>query len=214
MNITIFGANGAIGTIITNIALKNGDTVTAYVRRPESFKNPANNLNVALGDLSNQSQIEKAIAKSNVVISTLGPALDMSRKFKGNPIAEGHEKIIHAMERLGKKRFITLATPSIKSDDDRKQIATIIPGIMARFLFPNGYREMKLIEFLIKKSLLDWTVVRIINPNAKHSNKGYMASLGDKPAKMSVSRENVAAFIYDIAVNGSYIRQMPIIFNK
>jgi putative NADH-flavin reductase len=53
MNITIFGANGAIGTIITNIALKNGDTVTAYVRRPERFKNPVNNLNVVLGDLSN-----------------------------------------------------------------------------------------------------------------------------------------------------------------
>lgn len=37
MNITIFGANGAIGKIITSIALENGDSVTVYVRRPERF---------------------------------------------------------------------------------------------------------------------------------------------------------------------------------
>ena len=50
---------------------------------------------------------------------------------------------------------------------------------------------MKKIEQLIKKSSLDWTVVRIINPNAKHKNNEYRISLGDKPAKMAVSRENI-----------------------
>jgi putative NADH-flavin reductase len=94
MNLTIFGDSGAIGKIVTALALKNGDTVTAYVRRAEGIEKSADNLFVVMGDLSNQSQIEKAIAKADVVISTLGPALDMSRKFKGNPIADGHANII------------------------------------------------------------------------------------------------------------------------
>jgi cyclopropane fatty-acyl-phospholipid synthase-like methyltransferase len=83
------------------------------------------------------------------------------------------------MGKLKKTRFITLATPSIRSDDDKKQIATVIPDFIAKLLFPNGYREMKMIEQLIKKSTLDWTVVRIINPNVKHSTNGYGFSLGD-----------------------------------
>ena len=85
--------------------------------------------------------------------------------------------------------------------------------IHGKNLFPNGYREMKKIEQLIKTSSLDWTVVRIINPNVKHKNTDYCISLGDKPVKMSVSRENVGAFIYRIDSENLYIRQMPIVFN-
>ncbi len=214
MNITIFGANGAIGKLVTDHALKNGDTVTAYVRRPESMGTSHNNLIIMVGNLANQSLIEKAIENADVVISTLGPALDMSRKLKGSPIADGHEKIITAMEKLGKKRFITLATPSIHSEDDRKQFWTVVPGIIAKILFPNGYREMIKIGQLLKKSSLDWTVVRIINPNAKHTNNEYGISLGDRPVKMAVSRENVGAFMYRVASENLYIKKMPIVFNK
>ena len=94
MNITIFGASGAIGQLLTRLALDNGDFVTAYVRNPKkiSLKHP--NLRLVQGELSNASTIEKAVAESDVVISTLGPASDMSRKLKGTPIADGHELII------------------------------------------------------------------------------------------------------------------------
>lgn len=34
MNITIFGASGAIGQLLTRLALDHGDFVTAYVRNP------------------------------------------------------------------------------------------------------------------------------------------------------------------------------------
>jgi putative NADH-flavin reductase len=214
MNITIFGANGAIGKIVTNHALGNGDDVTAYVRRTDSMGMSHCNLHVIIGDLSNESLIGKTIENADVVISTLGPALDMSRKFKGTPIADGHEKMINAMEKLQRKRLITLATPSIHSEDDRKQFSTVVAVIMAKILFPNPFREMKKIERLIKKSSLDWTVVRIMNPNVKHENNDYSISLGDTPAKMAVSRENVGAFIYHVASDNLYIKKMPIVFNK
>jgi len=73
---------------------------------------------------------------------------------------------------------------------------------------------MKKIEGLIKASSLDWTVVRIINPNGKHTGKEYGFSFGDKPVKMAVSRENVGAFIYNVVSDRSFIRKMPIVFNK
>ncbi|OCT12750.1 oxidoreductase [Paenibacillus pectinilyticus] len=215
MHITIFGASGAIGKIVLEHALRNkGNVVTAFVRRPDSLKVTSPNLNLIVGELTDQNLIKKAIEQADVVISTLGPALDTSRKLKGTPIADGHEMIIQVMEQLNKKRFITLATPTVKSNEDKKQFTTIVPGIMAKLLFPNGYHEMKKVEQLIKKSSLDWTVVRIINPNVKHKNNAYDFSFGDKPAKMAVSRENVGAFMYRIASEHLYRHRMPIIFNN
>lgn len=214
MNITVFGASGAIGQLVTQLALDHGDFVTAYVRNPQkiSLKHP--NLSLVQGDLSNTSTIEKAVAESDVVISTLGPASDMSRKLKGTPIADGHERIIKTMNKLNKKRLITLATPALQSDDDKKNISTILPGVLAKVFLPNGYAEMKKLEGMIKESKLNWTVVRIINPNVKYKGQSYDYSFGDKPAKLGVSRENVAKFMYSAARDNQLIRKMPIIYNK
>lgn len=214
MNITIFGASGAIGQLVTQLALEDGDFVTAYIRNPKkiSLKHP--NLTLVQGELSNTSTIERAVAEADVVISTLGPASDMSRKLKGTPIADGHELIVRAMKKLDKKRLITLATPALQSDDDKKNISTILPGVLAKIFLPNGHTEMKKMEGIIKQSSLDWTVVRIINPNVKHKGQSYDYSFGDKPAKLGVSRENVAKFMYSVARDKQLIRKMPIIYNK
>ncbi|MBD2868845.1 NAD(P)-dependent oxidoreductase [Paenibacillus arenilitoris] len=213
MNITLFGASGAIGKIVLEEALRDtNNTVTAYVRNPDRLKTVHPNVKIIVGELGNQALVHQAIEHSDVIISTLGPAL--SRKIKGTPVADGHEAIINAMKKLNKKRLITLATPTLQSDEDKKQFSTVFPGIMAKLFLPSGYLEMKKMEKLIKHSPLDWTVVRIINPNVNHRNQEYAFSFGDKPAKMGVSRENVGKFMYRVAKENLYSKKMPIIFNR
>ncbi|MED1205807.1 NAD(P)-dependent oxidoreductase [Heyndrickxia acidicola] len=214
MNISLFGANGAIGQLVLKHALQNDDFVTSFVRRENSISITHEKLKVAIGNLTNEAKVEEAIRDADVIISTLGPALDTSRKVKSLPIADGHKIILTMMEKLGKKRFITLVTPTVKAKEDKNQFATVVPGAMAKWLFPTGYQEMKTIEQLVTHSNLEWTLVRIINPNVKHVGQEYSISLGDTKAKMGVSRENVAQFIYDIVKNNKYIKQMPIVFNK
>jgi len=214
VNITIFGASGKIGTLLTNLALDRGDTVTAYVRNPEKIKRIHDHLHIVAGDLKNRSQIEKAIESADVVMSTLGPSLKRSVNRKGTSIADGHELIIRAMDMLNKKRFIALATPSIHAKEDRIHIATVFPGPIARLFLTGAYKDIVKIGSLIEKSDLDWTIVRMIVPNDKHNGKKYGVSIGDVPAKISVSRENVAAFMYDVAINHSYVGKMPIVFNR
>ncbi|WP_405152454.1 NAD(P)H-binding protein [Paenibacillus sp. FSL K6-0108] len=96
----------------------------------------------------------------------------------------------------------------------RKTCPRYFPGVLAKILLPNGYAEMKKMEGMIKESNLDWTVVRIINPNVKYTGQSYDYSFGDKSAKLSVSRENVAKFMYSAARDNQLIRKMPIIYNK
>lgn len=210
MNIAVFGANGAIGNLFTRIALEKGDHVSAYIRRPESMDIKHANLKVIIGDLSNRSLIEQVISGADIVVSTLGPSL----RNTGSPIADGHRNILDALQKRNKKRLITLGTPSIASDDDKKQLWTVLPALLPRMFAPAAYQEMVTIGQLVKSSSLDWTVIRIINPNVKHNSNGYTYSLGNTTVKAAVSRENVAAFFYEVASHDSCIRKMPIVFNN
>jgi len=214
MNITIFGANGQIGQQLLNIALQNGDTVKAVVRREGAIEMAHPHLQIIVANYNDEAQVTEVIAGQDAVISTLGPNLNGGRKVTSLPIRDAHEVILRVMEKTGVKRFITLATPAIKSAQDKKQIATILPAIMPKLFFPPGYAEMKGVEALVKASKADWTVVRIINPNVKIDGNGYTTSLGDSKAKFNVSRKNVATCMYDAIRKSEWIGKMPIVFNK
>lgn len=214
MNITLFGANGQIGQQFINIALQNGDKVKAFVRREGALKLTHENLEIFVRSLRDEKKITESIQEQDAVVSTLGPNLNGGRKVKELPIRDAHEMILKVMEAQDVKRFITLATPAAKSNADKKQIATVIPSLMPKLFFPPGYLEMKGIEELVNASKVDWTVVRIINPNVKTDGNGYTISFGDSKAKMSVSRKNAARCMYDAIRQNEWIGKMPIVFNK
>ena len=138
----------------------------------------------------------------------------MSLKLKGTPVANGHDLIIKAMKKFNNKRLITLATPAVQSKDDRKNLWTVVPGILAKIFLPNGYTEMKKLEVIVKHSNVDWTAVRIINPNVKLKGQSYDYSYGERPSKMSLSRENVAKIMYAATRQNQLIGKMPITNNN
>lgn len=51
---------------------------------------------------------------------------------------------------------------------------------------------MNTIERMINHSQLDWTVVRIVNPNVKTNGNGYSVTFGDTKGMMNISRFNLA----------------------
>ncbi len=187
--------------------------MTAYARSRTAVKPSETHVRAVQGELTDMDLLETAITGADAVISTMGPPLSMSRRVAGTPIADGTQRIVHIMERLDAKRLIVIGTPTLRSTQDRPSVSTVVPGLLARILYPTGYREMRKLETVITHSSLDWTVVRFINPNRKDRNSGYGISCGDKPAKLSVSRENVGRFIYVTAKDGLYVHRMPIVFD-
>lgn len=214
MKITVFGANGKIGQHFVEKALQNGDQVTAYVRRASSLTLQHPKLEIVVGNLTDEQQMTAAIEGQDAVVSTLGAPLSVSRKVQSLPISEGHAMIIKIMEQTGVKRFITLATPTIVAAEDKKQVITVMPGMMAKLLFPTGHAEMIAIGRLLAQSKVDWTVVRIANPNTNNDGNGYAISFGDTKAKFTVSRKNVAYCMHEALRNDQWIGKMPIVFNK
>lgn len=209
MRITIFGANGGIGKHLVNKALSKGFYVKAYVRDPAKIQISNPNLEILKGELNDFQKIKKVIIDSNAVISTLGPPLKY--KYKGHPILDGHLNIIHAMIELNISRFITLATPSIRYSKDEASIATKLPGIIARIIYPSPYKEIIQIGKVVQESDLDWTIVRIIAPNNKPESNNIKVSFGDKKIKFDISREDIANFMLNQITDKTYIQSMPII---
>lgn len=209
MEITVFGASGAIGRLFVEQASQKGHKVKAYVRNPSKITLSHSNLRTIKGELSDSKNIKEAIEGSTVVISLLGPPL--KRNYGGMAIVDAHTHIIAAMKELKVSRFITIATPSTRSNEDKRSIATVLPPIMAKLLFPKPYKEMVKIGELITNSGLDWTVVRFIAPTNKPKNGQVKVTYGDKKISFGIPRADIAAFVLDVAGTNQYKHSMPII---
>ena len=68
------------------------------------------------------NKIKQAISDVDAVISTLAPPL--KRKYHVFEVLEGHKNIVKAMKMEKVKRFITIATPSLKSTKDKRSLVT------------------------------------------------------------------------------------------
>jgi putative NADH-flavin reductase len=209
MTITVFGGSGAIGQFLVKQALKEGVTVKAYLRNPDKITFSDENLIVIKGELTDYSGIKESISGTDAVISTLG--LPLARTYDGSPVLDGHVNIINAMNEKKVTRLITLATPSVKFEKDTRSFITIVPGIMARVLFPKAYKEIIRTGDIVKNSGLDWTIVRIMAPKNTPAKGIINVSFGDKKIKFAISREDIASFMLHQVNETQYIHSMPII---
>jgi putative NADH-flavin reductase len=209
MRITVFGASGAIGKLLIRQALDNGYNIRAYVRNPSKLDLKHQNLETIQGDLHDYDKIKQAILGADVVISTLGPPL--KRKYDDFSVLEGHKNIIRTMETENIKRFITIATPSVKSTEDIPSLATIMPTIMAKIFFPSAYKEIVQLGEAVKASQLDWIIIRFIAPNNKPPKGKVKITFGDTKINWGISRADIADFILKQTKDNQYIRSMPII---
>jgi len=209
MIITVFGASGAIGKLLVKQALDKGIQVRAYVRNPAKLDLKHPNLLIIHGELRDFYKMKHAISGVDAVISTLGPPL--KRKYDDFAVLEGHKNMIKAMEMEKVKRFISMATPSVKSSEDKPSLATKMPAIMAKLFFPSAYKEIVHLGEEIKKSQLDWTIVRFIAPNNKHQTGKAKVTFGDAKITWGISRADIAAFLLSQVYDKQYFRSMPII---
>jgi putative NADH-flavin reductase len=209
VRITIFGASGAIGKLLIRQALDNGYNVRAYIRNLSKLNLKHPNLETVEGELHDYGRIKQAISGADAVISTLGPPL--RRKYDDFSVLEGHRNILKAMGTENIKRFITIATPSVRSAEDKPSLATKMPAIMAKIFFPSAYEEIVQLGEVVRTSQLDWTIIRFIAPNNKPRTGKVKISFGDTKINWAISRSDIADFIFKQTQDNKYVRSMPII---
>ncbi|WP_102146057.1 NAD(P)-dependent oxidoreductase [Mycobacterium hubeiense] len=211
MNVTVFGATGGIGRHVVDQLLDAGHHVTVYARNPRKIE-PSKPHRIIVGQLNDRDQIADAIEGSDAVISALGPSL--KRSTPAGPLTEGTHLIVDAMHQKGVRRFIGLATPSLRDPRDGRHWKHTVLPIMAGVAFPNALKELKGMTSSVTDSRLDYTIARITNPTDKPATgKIRSGFLGRDKVGSSMSRAEIAAFLVSQLTDDRYLRAMPAISN-
>jgi len=207
MKIIIFGATGGIGKWAVKHAKLKGYEVTAYVRNANKIQDK--DITIIQGNISDYDAVKNAISGKDTVIWAVGIPMESYEKKES---LEGHKVLIKAMKETGVKRLIDWGTPSISFENDHISLVTVIPKIIAGFIYPKGKEEIIEIAELIKKSDLNWTIVRFLRPLDTPYTGKVSVGFGDIWfMNFSISREDIAAFMVEQIESTEYIRSMPII---
>ncbi len=213
MNVTVFGATGAIGSLTVAALLKRGHRVTAYARNPRKVPGSwGDGVRVVIGEMSDEGAIDTAVAGADAVVSALGPSTD--RRATGLPLVAGTGHILEAMKRHGVRRYVGHATPSVLDPREKPTPLTRLIGSIPRTFMPRAYEEIKGMTGRIMGSGLDWTVVRFTVPRDTPERGGLRVGFfGTDRLGFTVGRADIAAFTAAQVEDDTYVGRAPAISN-
>lgn len=210
MRIAVFGGTGPAGQLLVRKALADGFEVIAYVRNPSKLELKSERLSVIQGELNDQPSIERAIGDADAVVSVLGP----HGRARMKPLTAGMRNIIAAMNNQGVRRLVITSTVSVKDPDDRPDLKFRLLVMIVKLLIRPAYEEIISIADEVRKSNLDWTLVRLsILRNGPAKGKIRAGYLGRGEVRIGIRREDMVAFMLNQVGDARYLRQSPAISN-
>jgi nucleoside-diphosphate-sugar epimerase len=213
MDVTVFGATGAIGAQVVDQLRRRGHTVTAYVRSPAKVPGGwGTDVTVVVGEITDAAAIDRAVAGADAVVSALGPSMD--RKATGLPLVEGTRHIVAAMQRHGVRRYVGNGTPSVLDPRERPTWQTRLATFMARTFLRRAYDEMVGMSQAVTTSGLDWTIVRFLAPkDGPARGELRQGFYGTDALGFAVTRADIAAFTAAQVEDPRYVGAAPAISN-
>jgi putative NADH-flavin reductase len=204
MKVIVFGATGTVGSLVVEQALQEGHEVTAFTRNPARMPQRHEHLQIAAGDVTDLDAVQRAVSGHDAVIVTLGAGR------KGNVRADGTRTIIEAMERTGVRRLICQSTLGV--GDSRGNLNFLWKYVMFGLLLRAAYDDHVRQEEFVKRSDLDWTIVRpsafTDGPRTGRYERGFGT---DRKTKLNISRADVADFLVAQLTDTTYMHRTPAI---
>jgi putative NADH-flavin reductase len=159
MHLTVFGANGPTGRLVVQQALERGYTVRAVTRRPDTFPALGPGLEVMGADVFDSAAVERAVAGSDAVISSLGVPYS-HQPIKVYSVGTGH--IVAAMQRQGVRRLLCVSSTTTYLDKALQASAFDHAGVwlVSKTIGRSTYDDMRRMETLVRGSSLEWTISR------------------------------------------------------
>jgi putative NADH-flavin reductase len=157
MNVSIFGASGATGRLLTERCLTAGHTVKILARDPRSFA-LAGYVEAITGDAKDPVAVRQTVRGSDLVLSALG-ARSLKRE---DVLEEAVPLIVTAMEDQGVKRIIALGSSGALPTALDKQPAYrrwIVENIFYNTLLKWPVTSQRAQYAALSASSLDWTMV-------------------------------------------------------
>ncbi|KFF94859.1 SDR family oxidoreductase [Streptomyces europaeiscabiei] len=206
MKLLILGATGPTGRHVVDLAVRSGDSVTAFVRNPAALGDLAEQVTTVTGDATSHRDLAAAAAGHDAIVSALG---------RGNSVrADGlftraSAAVIGAAGEAGVSRLVWLSSFGVGHTFGWSSSAQkLIYGTLLRSI----YADKAIADESIRSSGLDWTVVyptRLTHGPAK----GTYRADDRLPMKgnPTISRADVAAFMHTAAQDSEWIHRTAVI---
>jgi len=113
MKLVIFGATGATGQCLVELALAQGHDVTAFARNPLALTEHEH-LSIVRGDMFRPASVEAAVANQDAVLCAIGGhdrlRVALSKQPRQKALCTvGTSNILHAMKQYSLSRLICLS---------------------------------------------------------------------------------------------------------
>ena len=157
MKVSIFGASGATGLLLTERCLAAGYEVTALLRTPQTFPF-LDRVRVVEGNAFDPAAVRQTVNGADIVLSALG-----ARSLRKEDVLErAVPLIVAAMQQSGVKRIIALGSAGAEDTSLKKQPAWrrwIVQNIVYNTFLKWPVASQRAQLAALSGSGLDWTMV-------------------------------------------------------
>lgn len=207
MKITIFGASGATGQLLTERSLAAGHSVTAMVRNQHAYP-LRTKVHVVEGSVFDLSVALRALEGADAVFSALGAHSPFRNE---NVLPRAVPVIVQAMQQTGVRRIIALGSAgALPNSLDRQPawrrwfVQKVVYTLVLKWPV---YEQIEQYRLLLASSL-DWTMVMPPVLTNGLPTSAYRVDRDALPAGSSqISRADVADFMMQQLTSREWIRR-------
>lgn len=207
MKVAVIGSTGGTGRKVIEQALERGHDVIALARRPEAIAMKHERLEARRADVRDLASLERALAGVDVVVSTFGAARS-SLFGKVTVYSEGGDNLVAAMKKLGIGRLVVVTSGGVEDDDP--SFEWFYARVLRPLLLKRAYDDMKRLESIVRRSGLEWTLVRPPQLTDAALTGTYRVSPRFAPeGGVQLSRADLAHFLLEEAEHSQWVRGTP-----
>ena len=214
MRLAVLGATGRTGVPLVRQALEAGHQVSALVRSEDKAREllPVDDagLELVVGDLRDAGDVGRLVDGVDAVVDTSGPP---GRGAPEGLRRDGARVLVDAMRQAGVRRLVGLTGAGVPLPEDRPKLPDKAFRLAMRTLFSKVMTDSKAYVDVVQAADLDWTVVRgprlVDKPGRGLDQVRVSPSVGVNSGT-TLSREDLAALVLKLAVEGGWERQSPV----
>jgi putative NADH-flavin reductase len=209
--ILIAGASRGIGLETVKHALAEGHAVRALARSAAAIPLEDEKLEKMTGDALERTTVAAAVSGVDAIIQTLGAPFGSEAVLQGTTLFSKATRIlVDAMAAAGVKRLI--AVTGLGAGDSRGHGGFLYDTFVFPLMLKRLYDDKDVQEQIIKRSGLDWTIVRPGILTSGPATGAYRVLLDPKDWRAgSISRADVAVFLVKQVTDRAYIGKTPLL---